>query len=798
MIPAVRRKSDPAIDPEAVERFAQVAFRGLNGFLDVRLLTDKGMPAQPPRCYALPVDDGLVPALVRCAVEALTMGRACYVVPAVTEKRGRATAGSVTETAVVLFDLDDGDIASKRAHLVTYLGPPTLVVASGGATEAGEPKLHLYWRLAQPASGFDLDRVRQVREAAARKVGGDLSVAKVQQPIRLAGSVHCKHGRRSPVRILEVTERVYEIDALERLVEAMPSIGSPDEIAEDDEIASAQRASPIRAGGADGITRFDALSSCIGERIRKVRLGDMTRAEAWQEVARFNAEWVVPSWDEARLRREFEAIERVDRLNHGGCRDATNDLDRTEHGLARRLADEHAATWRYVPGIGWLSWTGSCWRPDETSRILEVCRRLCEDAAARQSNPDRRRLLSDRTIRAVERLARSDPRLAANAAEWDRDAMLLNTPRGVIDLCTGEVLPNDPRRQMTRITGAALGDACPRWLAFIARISAGDGDMAAYLQRIAGYCLTARTDEQAFFFLHGSGANGKTVFLEALADVLGSYARTAPLDTFMAARADRQQNDLAGLDSARMVIATETEAGRPWAEARIKAVTGGDRISVRRLYGEFFETTPGYKLLIAGNHRPRLTGGGSGMARRLHLIPFETVIPEHERDGRLREKLLVERDGILGWMLEGCRNWADRGLQPPKKVRDAVASYFDTEDFVAEWIGECCEVGDAHVATTAELYGSWRRYAESLGLVSGNARDLGERLGALGYRSIRTSKSRGWKGLRPLLTGEMNETVEASKAGECAPLPHLERPSRGASGEGDVAGGVPASTESRS
>ena len=406
----------------------------------------------------------------------------------------------------------------------------------------------------------------------------------------------------------------------------------------------------------------------------------------------------------------------------------------------------------YVPGIGWLAWTGSCWRPDETSRILEVCRRLCEDAAAGQPAPDRRRLLTDRTIRAVERLARSDPRLAAGAAEWDRDAMLLNTPAGVIDLRTGEVLPNDPGLQMTRITRAALGSACPRWLAFIARITGGDSEMAAYLQRIAGYCLTGRTDEQAFFFLHGSGANGKTVFLEVLAEVLGSYARTAPLDTFMATRADRQQNDLAGLDGARMVIATETEAGRPWAEARIKAVTGGDRIAVRRLYGEFFETDPGYKLLIAGNHRPRLTGGGAGMARRLHLVPFDTVIPEHERDGRLREKLLVERDGILGWMLEGCRAWQDRGLRPPKKVRDAVASYFDTEDFVADWIAEDCEVGEAYEATTADLYASWRRRAESLGIDPGNARDLGERLRALGFESSRTRRARGWKGLRPVPT----------------------------------------------
>jgi P4 family phage/plasmid primase-like protien len=385
----------------------------------------------------------------------------------------------------------------------------------------------------------------------------------------------------------------------------------------------------------DGITRFEGLSRFMGKQVRKVRLGHVTRAEAWQAVVAFNATWIIPSWEETRLRREFEALELVDRRNHRRPRDAAaDDMDRTEDGLARRLADEHAGEWRYVAGRRWLAWTGSCWLPDENNRILETCRRLCEDAAAGQAPSDRRRLLSDRTIRAVERLARSDPRLAAGAAEWDSDGMLLSTPAGVIDLRTGEVLPSDPRLQLTRISRASLGSGCPRWLAFLVRITGGDVEMAAYLQRIAGYCLTGRTDEQVFFFLHGSGANGKTVLLEMLADVLGSYARTAPLDTFMATRADRQQNDLAGLDGARMVIATETEAGRPWAEARIKAITGGERLAVRRLYGEFFETVPGYKLLIAGNHRPRLTGGGSSMARRLHLVPFDTVIPEHERDGR--------------------------------------------------------------------------------------------------------------------------------------------------------------------
>ena len=74
----------------------------------------------------------------RCATEAAATGRACFVVPASTREAGAGREPrSVTETAVIVVDLDDGDIAAKRAHLVEHLGAPTLVVASGGVTAAG-------------------------------------------------------------------------------------------------------------------------------------------------------------------------------------------------------------------------------------------------------------------------------------------------------------------------------------------------------------------------------------------------------------------------------------------------------------------------------------------------------------------------------------------------------------------------------------------------------------------------------------------------------------------------------------
>ena len=100
-------------------------------------------------------------------------------------------------------------------------------------------------------------------------------------------------------------------------------------------------------------------------------------------------------------------------------------------------------------------------------------------------------------------------------------------------------------------------------------------------------------------------------------------------------------------------------------------------------------------------------------------------------------------------MLAGCRAWQDPGLQPPKKVRDAVTSYFDTEDFVSDWIAEDCEVAETHVATAADLYGSWRRRAELLGIDPGNARDWPATRGCR-LQDGPHQQARGWKGLRPL------------------------------------------------
>src|SRR4030095_9190084 len=191
------------------------------------------------------------------------------------------------------------------------------------------------------------------------------------------------------------------------------------------------------------------------------------------------------------------------------------------------------------------------------------------------------------------------------------------------------------------------------------------------------------TREHAWFFLYGTGANGKSVFVNTIAALMGDYAKTAPIETFTETNSEHHPTDLAGLQGARLVSAVETEEDRRWAENKIKRLTGGDPISARFMRQDFFEYVPQFKLVVAGNHKPGLRSVDEATRRLLNLLPFTVTIPEAERDRELHEKLRTEWPGILGWAIEGCLNWQREGLNPPAIVSEATDDYLATEDLLA-------------------------------------------------------------------------------------------------------------------
>ena len=422
----------------------------------------------------------------------------------------------------------------------------------------------------------------------------------------------------------------------------------------------------------------------------------------------------------------------------------------SDEALALLFAERHAGDLRYVAAWGqWLSWTGTHWRFDDTLRAFDLARQIIREEAGRCNKAKTANMIaSAKTIAAVERLARSDRRLAATVDQWDADPWLLNTPDGVVDLRTGETRAHQLDDYATKITAVGPGGECPRFLAFLNRTFANDPDLVAYVQRVLGYCLTGVTREHALFFGYGTGANGKGALLGTVSSLLADYHKGAPIETFTASTGDRHPTDLAGLRGARIVSASETEEGRRWAESKIKQLTGGDVISARLMRQDFFDFLPAFKLFITGNHRPNLRSVDEAIRRRFHLIPFAVTIPPEERDPDLKTKLESEWAGILAWMIDGCLEWQAEDLRPPKAVADATAAYLEAEDAIAAWLDEKCERDPNAWSSSSSLFASWSAWATAAGEFVGAQKKLSQALVDRGFTIHNTNKARGIIGLR--------------------------------------------------
>jgi putative DNA primase/helicase len=321
------------------------------------------------------------------------------------------------------------------------------------------------------------------------------------------------------------------------------------------------------------------------------------------------------------------------------------------------------------------------------------------------------------------------------------------------DLSTGIGRPPDPRDYITKKTAcrcAEPGTPHPLWTAFLDRITGGDKELQAFLQRYAGYCCTGDTSEHVFVFAYGTGANGKGTFINTIANIFGDYATIADVGTFIASKHERHPTDVAKLHGARLVVAQETEKGRHWDEAKIKQMTGGDKMTARFMRQDFFDFVPKFKLFITGNHKPRLNNVDEAMRRRLLLVPFTVQIPPEERDTKLAEKLRAEWPAILRWCIDGCLEWQRIGLQPPKVVTDATADYFSDQDILQQWLEDCTEVAPPSAfVKTAELFASWKHWCDSRNAAPGNANSLSDQLYERGFmRKKGTGGARGFVGLR--------------------------------------------------
>src|SRR5262245_4269766 len=353
-------------------------------------------------------------------------------------------------------------------------------------------------------------------------------------------------------------------------------------------------------------------------------------------------------------------------------------------------------------------------------------------------------------------LAKSMPRLRLKLDQLDAQPTWLNTPSGTLDLDTMEIHPHRFSDLLTKIAGVPYNPnaMCPRWDSFLEEV-VPDIEVRAFLQRSLGLALTDITREQCLWFLYGLGRNGKTTLPNAVRHVLGDYAAATKASTLMVKQhGDEKRNDVAVLRGARFVSATEAEDGQKMAEALIKEITGEDPVTARLLYAEFFTFRPTFKVFLAANHKPIISGVDLAIWRRIHLVPFEQTIPEPKVDGRLPLVLQAEGSGILNWLVAGYRAYIKSGLQVPQAVKAATAAYRHESDPLADFLEEACVVEEGLQCPAGSLFEAYQRWVQVNGIrFPLTAKRLGQLLTERSFKAHRgTGGVRFWRGLSPRLS----------------------------------------------
>jgi putative DNA primase/helicase len=336
---------------------------------------------------------------------------------------------------------------------------------------------------------------------------------------------------------------------------------------------------------------------------------------------------------------------------------------------------------------------------------------------------------------AMVEMSKSEPGMSCSANEFDADPMQLGVQNGILDLKTGRLLSPQAYIRVSKRCAVTFDPeaACPRFEQFMEEVLPCK-DVRDFVQRWIGYCLTGRSSEKKFVVLLGEGDNGKSILIEFLNWLLGSYA--IKIDTEMLMNHPRSPQgpspDIVALQGKRLVYANETSEGQRIADARVKDLTGGDTLTGRVPYGKSAITfQPTHKLMLVGNHKPVITDTSSGMWGRIVLIPFDVVIPKERRDRHLLDKLKLEGSGILNWMLAGLAKYLESGLAIPPALEGATAAYREEQDMVGEWVGDHGRLGIELKCKSKDAYKAFQRWCRDNGHGQPSKTTLTRRLGGV-------------------------------------------------------------------
>jgi putative DNA primase/helicase len=430
----------------------------------------------------------------------------------------------------------------------------------------------------------------------------------------------------------------------------------------------------------------------------------------------------------------------------------------TDLGNAERLVGRHGRNLRYCHVWSkWLHWSGKHWAVDRVAdarRLAKGTVRSILGEAMTADDLDHRKKLAQWAVTSEKRdkiaamlhLAEAEVGIPILPEDMDADPWLFNVRNGTIDLQTGQLRPHRREDRITKLADVNFDPEarCPNWLATLEKFFArpdpnATAELIEYFQRLCGYVMTGVIREQIMPVAYGLGSNGKSTILGALLDVFGpDYAMKCPPDLLMAKKGDAHPTDRADLFGRRLVVAIESESGRRLNETMVKELTGGDRIRARRMREDFWEFSPTHKLVMATNHKPRITGRDNGIWRRIRLVPFTVTVSGSEANLKMPELLRSEAAGILAWCVRGCLKWQAGGLTEPAEVSEATASYRQEQDVIGAFLEEKTVRLRGIRVKSSQLYGCYQAWCQASGESALTLSAFGTTLTELGIEKARS------------------------------------------------------------
>jgi len=416
----------------------------------------------------------------------------------------------------------------------------------------------------------------------------------------------------------------------------------------------------------------------------------------------------------------------------------------TDDGNAQALIQRDGHRLRYNATAGrWLLWNGMAWeeQPEGGGTAREVAKEMAREMTAGSGAGDKHKKysLSVSGVSNVLKSAQTDRRVAVTADLLDAEGWELNTPGGIVNLATGELMPSDPAKMHTRLTKVTPGGTFEgsRFARFIEQ-TFPDPAIAEFVQRLLGASIIGEPTGEFLPFALGGGGNGKTALFEMVAGVLGKYATTAENGFLMEQRSEKHATEIAKLSGARFVMCSEVNEDDKFDEAKVKRLTGGETLTARFMHKDFFDFRPTHQLWLAGNYQPAVGAGGDAFWRRLLLIPFDYTVPKADRQPGL-SGLLVKEEGpiILQWMIAGAVEYARIQLtNEPAAVRARTTEYAESEDNVTQFLDECCDLHPAaplhNTVAVSKLYDAYEQWCRRNTEKAVSKRGLGSRLSAHG------------------------------------------------------------------